>query len=197
MIEYQGQINLPNQNIGQTEKTITANEVVRTCDAKALAKEVVHEVNNIVNAGVAELIINSFCRAMAGKMTEGFAIQFMNDQDVMMRIFPDVHVNTKSKNINLSKARELLDNAQLTEAQMVEHAGELIDKVGVKVSVRAVVQQKFTDLLEKEGYSLKRTGIVECTAAQQNSTAGGSEQTGGGDNNGGGGGDDNGGLSMD
>ena len=169
MIEYVGQINLPNQNIGQTGKTITANEQVRTCDVKALAKEVVHEVNNIVGQGVAELVINSFCRAMVGKMTEGFAIQMMNEQDVMMRIFPDVHL--KCQSVNLAKARELLGVPTLTEDQMVERAGEIIDKVGVRCSVRAVVQQKFTELLEKEGYQLTRTGIQTATAAQQNQQA--------------------------
>lgn len=182
MIEYQGQINQPNENFGTTGKTITANEVVRTCDTKALAKEVVHEVNNIVNAGVAELIINSFCRAMAGKMTEGFAIQFMNDSDVMMRIFPDVHL--KCQSVNLEKAREILGDRQLTEEQMVEQAGEIIDRAGVKVSVRAVVQQKFTDLLEKEGYSLKRVGIVEKQTPSDDSGEQGDDNQGG---NGGGG----------
>lgn len=182
MIEYQGQINQPNENFGTTGKTITANEVVRTCDTKALAKEVVHEVNNIVNAGVAELIINSFCRAMAGKMTEGFAIQFMNDSDVMMRIFPDVHL--KCQSVNLEKAREILGDRQLTEEQMVEQAGEIIDRAGVKVSVRAVVQQKFTDLLEKEGYSLKRVGIVEKQTPSDDSGDQGDDNQGG---NGGGG----------
>lgn len=187
MIEYIGQINLPNQNIGQTGKTITANEVVRTCDTKALAKEVVHEVNNIVNAGVAELIINCFCRAMAGKMTEGFAIQMMNDNDVMMRIFPDVHLNGQS--VNLEKAREILGNPSLTEDQMVEQAGEIIDRVGVKVGVRAVVQQKFTELLKKEGFQLKRTDIVTATAAQQSGSGSGDNQQQG-DNGDNGGGDD-------
>lgn len=187
MIEYIGQINLPNQNIGQTGKTITANEVVRTCDTKALAKEVVHEVNNIVNAGVAELIINCFCRAMAGKMTEGFAIQMMNDNDVMMRIFPDVHLNGQS--VNLEKAREILGNPSLTEDQMVEQAGEIIDRVGVKVGVRAVVQQKFTELLKKEGFQLKRTDIVTATAAQQAGSGSGDNQQQG-DNGDNGGGDD-------
>ena len=190
MIEYQGQINQPNENFGTTGKTITANEVVRTCDTKALAKEVVHEVNNIVNAGVAELIINSFCRAMAGKMTEGFAIQFMNDSDVMIRIFPDVHL--KCQSVNLEKAREILGDRQLTEEQMVEQAGEIIDRVGVKVSVRAVVQQKFTDLLEKEGYSLKRVGIVEKQTPSDDSGDQGDDNQG--DN--GGGGDNSGGFDT-
>lgn len=188
MIEYVGQINLPNQNIGQTGKTITANEQVRTCDVKALAKEVVHEVNNIVNQNVAELVINSFCRAMVGKMTEGFAIQMMNDGDVMMRIFPDVHL--KGQSVNLEKARELLADPALTEEQMVEKAGEIIDKVGVRVTVRAVVQQKFTELLEKEGYQLKRTDIVTATAAQQNQQQ--QDDSGSGDETPQGGGGDNG-----
>ena len=186
MIEYIGQVNLPNPNIGQTEKTITANEQVRTCDTRSLAKEVAHASHDLVTEGIAELVINNFCKACVDKMVEGFAIQMQNNADVMMRIFPDIHLNTKSGNINLKMARELLGDPTLTEAQMVERAGELIDKVGVKVTVRATVQQKFTDLLEKEGYSVTRTGIQTATAAHQ--SEGGDNQGGSGDNGGGGGG---------
>ena len=186
MIEYIGQINLPNPNFGTTEKTITANEQVRTCDTKSLAKEVAHASHDLVTEGIAELVINNFCKACVDKMVEGFAIQMQNNADVMMRIFPDIHLNTKSGNINLKMARELLGDPTLTEAQMVERAGELIDKVGVKVTVRATVQQKFTDLLEKEGYSVTRTGIQTATAAHQ--SEGGDNQGGSGDNGNGGGG---------
>ena len=185
MIEYIGQINLPNPNFGTTEKTITANEQVRTCDTKSLAKEVAHASHDLVTEGIAEMVINNFCKACVDKMVEGFAIQMQNNADVMMRIFPDIHLNTKSGNINLKMARELLGDPTLTEAQMVERAGELIDKVGVKVTVRATVQQKFTDLLEKEGYSVTRTGIQTATAAHQ--SEGGDNQGGSGDNGGGGG----------
>ena len=185
MIEYIGQINLPNPNFGTTEKTITANEQVRTCDTKSLAKEVAHASHDLVTEGIAELVINNFCKACVDKMVEGFAIQMQNNADVMMRIFPDIHLNTKSGNINLKMARELLGDPTLTEAQMVERAGELIDKVGVKVTVRATVQQKFTDLLEKEGYSVTRTGIQTATAAHQ--SEGGDNQGGSGDNGNGGG----------
>ena len=186
MIEYIGQINLPNPNFGTTEKTITANEQVRTCDTRSLAKEVAHASHDLVTEGIAELVINNFCKACVDKMVEGFAIQMQNNADVMMRIFPDIHLNTKSGNINLKMARELLGDPTLTEAQMVERAGELIDKVGVKVTVRATVQQKFTDLLEKEGYSVTRTGIQTATAAHQ--SEGGDNQGGSGDNGNGGGG---------
>ena len=183
MIEYQGQINLPNPNFGTTEKTITANEVVRTCDTRSLAKEVAHASHDLVTEGIAEMVINNFCKACVDKMVEGFAIQMQNGQDVMMRIFPDIHLNTPTKNINLTIARRIDPTVQ-TEEQMVEKAGELIDKVGVKVTVRAVVQKKFTDLLDKEGYSVKRTGIVTATAAHQ--SEGDDEENGSTGENGGG-----------
>lgn len=178
MIEYQGQINLPNPNFGTTEKTITANEVVRTCDTKALAKEVAHQSHDLITEGIAEMVINNFCKACVEKMVEGFAIQLQNEGDIAVRIFPDIHI--KGDNINLKRAKELMPGVVTDEDTMVAHAGELIDKAGLKVSVRAIVQRKFTELLEKEGYQLKRLGIVTATAAQQNQQAaddqGGSEQ---------------------
>lgn len=157
MIEYVGQINLANENFGQTEKTITANEVVRTADTKALAREIHHQ-NQLIPESVAETVLQCFCQAAVEKMSEGFAIQLLNGNDVAMRIFPDLHI--KGGNINLKRAKELMPDDVTDEQSMVDHAGDLIDRAGVKVSVRAVVQQKFTDLLDKEGYQLKRTGIV-------------------------------------
>jgi hypothetical protein len=51
-----------------------------------------------------------------------------------------------------------------------ENAGELIDKAGgVSVRVRAICQQKFTELLESEGIKVQRTGIVEVPFVQKKS----------------------------
>ena len=171
MIEYVGQINLANENFGQTEKTITANEVVRTADTKALAREIHHQ-NQLIPESVAETVLQCFCQAAVEKMTEGFAIQLLNGNDVAMRIFPDLHI--KGGNINLKRAKELMPGEVTDEQSMVDHAGDLIDRAGVKVSVRAVVQQKFTDLLDKQGYQLKRTGIV---TRQYNPEEGGTTDT--------------------
>lgn len=187
MIEYKGQINLPNENFGVTEKTITVNEDVRTADIKAMAREIHHQ-NTLIPEDVADAVLQHFCKAAVEKMSEGFAVQLTSGQDIAMRIFPDIHLKGKG-NINLKLARELMPGVVTDEATMVAHAGELIDKVGVKVSVRAVAQRKFTELLEKEEYQLKRTGIVERTAAQQqsdgDSTEGGGstdpDQQGGGE----------------
>ncbi|MBR6900193.1 MAG: hypothetical protein IKN29_07895 [Bacteroidales bacterium] len=177
MIEYKGQINLPNENFGVTEKTITVNEDVRTADIKALAREIHHQ-NTLIPEDVADAVLQHFCKAAVEKMSEGFAVQLTSGSDIAMRIFPDIHLKGKG-NINLKLARELMPGVVTDEATMVAHAGELIDKVGVRVSVRAVAQRKFTELLEKEEYQLKRTGIVERTAAQQQSDGDSTEGGGG------------------
>ena len=153
MIEYKGQLNLGNEALN-TEPTITANESLRTCDTKALAREIHHQ-NTLIPEQVAEAVLENFCKAAVEKMAEGFAITLNSGNDVAIRIFPDIHV--KGGNINLARAKEL--DPTVTELT-AENAGELIDKAGgVQVRVRATCMQKFTDLLEKEDYQVKRVGI--------------------------------------
>lgn len=188
MIEYKGQLNMGNEALG-TEKTITANESLRTCDTKALAREIAHASHDLIPEQVAAMVLENFCKAAAEKMAEGFAIQLNNGQDVAIRIFPDIHV--KGGNINLARAKEL--DPTVTELT-VENAGDLIDKAGgVTCRVRATCMQKFTDLLEKEEYQVKRTGIevkayVERVGGDDDGdeNQGGDNGNGGGDNNQGG-----------
>lgn len=175
-----------NEALG-TEKTITANESLRTCDMKALAREISHQ-NALIPEDVAASVLGYFCKAAVQKMAEGFAIQLYNGQDVAIRIFPDIHV--KGGNINLARAKEL--DPTVTELT-AENAGELIDKAGgVTVRVRATCMQKFTDLLDKEEYQVKRTGIE--TKAYVERTVNDDDDNQGSDDNGGGGGDNPGDL---
>ena len=170
-----------NEALG-TEKTITANESLRTCDMKALAREISHQ-NALIPEDVAASVLGYFCKAAVQKMAEGFAIQLYNGQDVAIRIFPDIHV--KGGNINLARAKEL--DPTVTELT-VENAGDLIDKAGgVTCRVRATCMQKFTDLLEKEEYQVKRTGIeVKAYVERVGGDDDGDEGQGGGNGNGGG-----------
>ena len=188
MIEYKGQLNMGNEALG-TEKTITANESLRTCDTKALAREIAHASHDLIPEQVAAMVLENFCKAAAEKMAEGFAIQLNNGSDVAIRIFPDIHV--KGGNINLARAKEL--DPTVTELT-VENAGDLIDKAGgVTCRVRATCMQKFTDLLEKEEYQVKRTGIeVKAYVERVGGSDDGDEGQGGG-NQGGGGGNNQGG----
>ena len=196
MIEYKGQLNMGNEALG-TEKTITANEVLRTCDTKVLAREISHASHDLIPEQVANMVLENFCKAAVEKMTEGFAIQLNAGTEVAIRIFPDIHI--KGGNINLARAKEL--DQTVTELT-AENAGDLIDKAGgVQVRVRATCMQKFTDLLEKEEYQVKRVGIeTKAYVERTNSEAGDDESethANGGDNQGGNGGnqggDDNGG----
>ena len=182
MIEYKGQLNMGNEALG-TEKTITANESLRTCDTKALAREIAHASHDLIPEQVAAMVLENFCKAAAEKMAEGFAIQLNNGQDVAIRIFPDIHV--KGGNINLARAKEL--DPTVTELT-VENAGDLIDKAGgVTCRVRATCMQKFTDLLEKEEYQVKRTGIeVKAYVERVGGDDEGDDNQGGGSGNGGG-----------
>ena len=187
MIEYKGQLNMGNEALG-TEKTITANEVVRTCDAKALAREINHQ-NSLIPEQVAAAVLENFCKAAVEKMAEGFAIQLNSGAEVAIRIYPDIHI--KGGNINLARAKEL--DPSVTELT-VENAGALIDKAGgVQVRVRSTCMQKFTDLLELEDYQVKRTGIetkayVAKTGENENENGGSTNTEPGNSGNGGNGG---------
>lgn len=190
MIEYKGQLNMGNEALG-TEKTITANESLRTCDTKALAREIAHASHDLIPEQVAAMVLENFCKAAVEKMAEGFAIQLNAGTDVAIRIFPDIHV--KGGNINLARAKEL--DPTVTELT-AENAGDLIDKAGgVQVRVRATCMQKFTDLLEKEEYQVKRVGI-ETKAYVERVNGDGTGDDNGGDQPAGGGDDNQGGGSA-
>ena len=183
MIQYEVQLNQGNEAL-QTGKTITANEVLLTCDEKALAREIHHQ-NSLIPEDVAASVLGYFGKAAAQLMAMGFAIQFKQGQDVLMRIYPDVHL--KGGNINLERAREL--NPYVTDLTL-ENAGELATQVGVKVRVRCETEAKFTELLQSEGISVERKAVKEVAYVAKKGSDGGDsgEQTGGngGGNQGGG-----------
>jgi plasmid maintenance system antidote protein VapI len=185
MIKYEVCLNQGNEAL-QTGKSITANEVLLTCDEKALAREIHHQ-NSLIPEDVAAQVLSYFGKAAAQLMAMGFAIQFKDGQDVLMRIYPDVHL--KGGNINLQRAQELIPG---TTDLTMENAGELATKVGVSVKVRCETEVKFTDMLEKEGYNVERQGVVEKAYVPRsgettNADTTGNDNTGNGGDNGGGG----------
>lgn len=179
MIKYDVQLNQGNEAL-QTGKTITANELLLTCDEKALAREIHHQ-NQLIPEDVAASVLGYFGKAAAQLMAMGFAIQFKQGQDVLMRIYPDVHL--KGGNINLERAKQL--DPTVTELTL-ENAGDLATKAGVTVRVRCESEVKFTELLNAEGYSIERNSIKEAAyVAKKGSDATGDDNTGGGEQGGG------------
>ena len=193
MIKYEVCLNQGNEAL-QTGKSITANEVLLTCDEKALAREIHHQ-NSLIPEDVAAQVLSYFGKAAAQLMAMGFAIQFKDGQDVLMRIYPDVHL--KGGNINLQRAQELIPG---TTDLTIENAGELATKVGVSVKVRCETEVKFTDMLEKEGYNVERQGVVEKAYVPRSGETGSNQvETGSNTGNGGSGnqgGNQGGGLGQ-
>lgn len=215
MFYYNICINNGVEAFGTEGKTITINEVVQTADIKALAREIHHE-NMLIPEQVAEGVLQNFAKAAVNLMSQGFAIQFMSGTDVVMRIYPDMHV--KGGNINLARAKELIPG---TTEITTDNAGELVSKAGVTVRAKAECEQKFTEMLMAESSGIQRKDIVEKARVERVDGGGttepenptpdnptpdnptpdnpsGGETPGGGDNNGGGGGpDENGGYNND
>ena len=182
-VPYKGQLNLGNAALG-SEKTITANESIRTAEARDLAREI-HHLNGLIPEQVAEAVLQNFCQAVVDLMNMGFGVQLKNGDDVAVRFIPDVHV--KGGNINLARAQELIPG---TTDLTAENAAELIDAAGgVTVRVRAIVQQKFTDLLLADGGGkTERIGIETKAYVERKGDGGegGDDTNQGGGSNGGG-----------
>ena len=154
MIKYQVSLNKGVEAFG-TGPTITANEIVDTADASALAREI-HHLNSLIPEQVAEAVLQNFCEAAANLMAMGYAVVLRSGADAAIRIYPDVHV--KGGNINIDRAKQLIPG---TVALSLDNAGDLVTKAGVTVRAKAECEVKFNDLLTKAEARLERKEVVE------------------------------------
>ena len=177
MFYYNICINNGVEAFGTEGKTITVNEVLQTADIKALAREIHHE-NMLIPEQVAVSVLQNFAKAAVNLMSMGFAIQFKSNDNVVMRIYPDIKL--KSGNINLDKAKELMPDDVHNEEEMVEQAGNLVAKVGITVRAHAECERKFTEMLMAESSGIERKDIIEKPRIMKND-----EENGSGSDNGG------------
>ena len=154
MIKYQVSLNKGVEAFG-TGPSITANEIVDTADASALAREI-HHLNSLIPEQVAEAVLQNFCEAAANLMAMGYAVVLRSGADAAIRIYPDVHV--KGGNINLDRAKQLIPG---TVALSLDNAGDLVSKAGVTVRAKAECEPKFNDLLTTAGARIERKEVVE------------------------------------
>ena len=153
-LKYNVQLNNGVEAFG-TGKSITANEVCDTADNNFVAHHL-HLHNPLVPEDVAKAVLNSFIETVAELVGQGYAVQLMKGGDVMLRIYPDIHLN--GDNINLSRAQQL--DPSVTELTL-QNAADLAARVGVTVRPRAQVTQKFADLLDQKKGSVERNAVVE------------------------------------
>ena len=72
MLKYVAQLNLGNAALG-SERSISANEVCETVDAKYISEEINH-IDPLVPPKVAEQVLGDFCEAVARLMGMGFDV---------------------------------------------------------------------------------------------------------------------------
>ena len=190
MIKYQVSLNKGVEAFG-TGPSITANEIVDTADASALAREI-HHLNSLIPEQVAEAVLQNFCEAAANLMAMGYAVVLRSGADAAIRIYPDVHV--KGGNINLDRAKALIPG---TVALSLDNAGELVTKAGVTVRAKAECEPKFNDLLTKAEARLERKEVVEKAFVKRANASGDSAEEGGGSSDGGSGSDSGSGSGSD
>ena len=176
MIKYQVSLNKGVEAFG-TGPTITANEIVDTADASALAREI-HHLNSLIPEQVAEAVLQNFCEAAANLMAMGYAVVLRSGADAAIRIYPDVHV--KGGNINLDRAKLLIPG---TVALSLDNAGDLVSKAGVTVRAKAECEAKFTDLLTTAGARLERKEVVEKAFVKRANASDDAAEDGGGSGN--------------
>ena len=153
-IKFNVCLNNGNEAFG-TGKTITANEVCETADNNFVAHHL-HLHNPLVPEDVAKAVLNSFCETVAELVGQGYAVQLCKGGDVMLRIYPDIHLN--GDNINLGRAQQL--DPTVTDLTL-QNAGDLAARVGVSVRPRAAVTAKFAALLDQKKGSVERVAVIE------------------------------------
>lgn len=179
MIKYLLQLNNGNEAFN-TGKTITANEVVETCDAAELAREIAHYAE-VVNERTCKFVLDNLLAACVQKMSEGKAVVLTLDGKAALRIYPDVHL--KAGNINLAKAQEL--DPTVTDLTM-DNISDLAQKAGgVTLRAKAEVEQPLTDALLKMDASIRLEGKKEIARVLRKENQGGTGGTnpGGGNSN--------------
>ena len=173
MIEYTIKINNGNENIGSNAKSITVKEKVKTAGVKDLSREI-NLLNKLIPEQVAAAVLDNFCEAAANLMSMGQAVVLKSRGKAAIRLIPDVKLN--GRNITLARAQQLDSTiTDLTE----DNAGDLVQRVGVRVRARAVCAPALTELIQAAGVTTQKTNIINVPKILRANDNGSTPSTGG------------------
>lgn len=163
MIKYNIKLNQGNEVLN-SEKTVTAVEVVENVDAKFMAHHM-HLHNPLIPEDVATAVLNAFCESAAELMGQGNAVVLTNKGKAALRLYPDVHV--KGGNINLARAQELMPEvAELT----LDNASELVQRAGLTLRAKAECEPAMGVLLDQSKSGLTLNAVVNVPYVQRTAT---------------------------
>ncbi len=155
MLKFNVCLNQGNEALN-TGKSITANEVCEVADNGFVAHHVQLHTHGLITEDIAKIVLDNFCETVAELVGQGYAVQLCKGGDVMLRIYPDIHLN--GDNINLGRAQQL--DPTVTDLTL-ENAGDLAARVGVTVRPRAAVTAKFAALLDQKKAAVERVAVIE------------------------------------
>ena len=155
MLKFNVCLNQGNEALN-TGKSITANEVCEVADNGFVAHHVQLHTHGLITEDIAKIVLDNFCETVAELVGQGYAVQLCKGGDVMLRIYPDIHLN--GDNINLGRAQQL--DPSVTDLTL-ENAGDLAARVGVTVRPRAAVTAKFAALLDQKKAAVERAAVIE------------------------------------
>ena len=153
MIKYNIKLNQGNEVLN-SEKTVTAVEVVENVDAKFMAHHM-HLHNALIPEDVATAVLNAFCESAAELMGQGHAVVLTSKGKAALRLYPDIHV--KGGNINLARAQELMEG--VTELSL-DNASELVQRAGLTLRAKAECEPAMGVLLDQSKSGLTLNEVV-------------------------------------
>ena len=153
MIKYNVKLNQGNEVLN-SEKTVTAVEVVENVDAKFMAHHM-HLHNALIPEDVATAVLNAFCESAAELMGQGHAVVLTSKGKAALRLYPDIHV--KGGNINLARAQELMEG--VTELTL-DNATELVQRAGLTLRAKAECEPAMGVLLDQSKSGLTLNEVV-------------------------------------
>ena len=163
MIKYNIKLNQGNEVLN-SEKTITAVEVVENVDAKFMAHHM-HLHNALIPEDVATAVLNAFCESAAELMGQGHAVVLTSKGKAALRLYPDVHV--KGGNINLARAQELMP--EVTELSL-DNASELVQRAGLTLRAKAECEPAMGVLLDQSKSGLTLNEVVNVPYVHRTAT---------------------------
>ena len=163
MIKYNIKLNQGNEVLN-SEKTITAVEVVENVDANFMAHHM-HLHNALIPEDVATAVLNAFCESAAELMGQGHAVVLTSKGKAALRLYPDIHV--KGGNINLARAQELMEG--VTELSL-DNASELVQRAGLTLRAKAECEPAMGVLLDQSKSGLTLNEVVNVPYVQRTAT---------------------------
>ena len=163
MIKYNIKLNQGNEVLN-SEKSVSASEVVENVDAKFMAHHM-HLHNALIPEDVATAVLNAFCESAAELMGQGHAVVLTSKGKAALRLYPDIHV--KGGNINLARAQELMP--EVTELTL-DNASELVQRAGLTLRAKAECEPAMGVLLDQSKSGLTLNSVVNVPYVHRTAT---------------------------